>query len=109
VERQPRAVVEDIARCEYVASSSLHGVIVAHALGVPALWLRISDQLKGGAFKFRDYASALNMQLATLDLCQELTSESIIAAATLPDATILKSRQRALHSLFSKIAQEFKT
>jgi polysaccharide pyruvyl transferase WcaK-like protein len=106
VERQPQAVIEDIARCEYVASSSLHGVIIAHALGVPAVWLRMSDQLKGGDFKFRDYASALGMQLAAMDLDRDLTTDSIIAAATLPNAAILEARQKVLDELFQGIAQE---
>jgi len=109
VERKPKAVIRDIARCEYVASSSLHGVIIAHALGVPAVWLRISDKLKGGDFKFRDYASALNMQLATMDLERDLTTESIITAATLPNAEVLGARQKALDELFQGIAQEFRT
>lgn len=109
VERQPQAVIGDIAQCEYVASSSLHGVITAHALGVPALWMRISNQLKGGDFKFRDYASALGMQLATADLAPTLTADSVAAAATLPDAAILKNRQKALDELFYGIAQDFRT
>lgn len=109
VERQPQAVIKEIARCEYVASSSLHGIITAHSLGIPAVWLRVSDQLKGGDFKFRDYASALDMQLGTLDLEREVTLDDIIASATLPDPEILKTRQNALDAMFHSIAHQFRT
>ena len=38
-----------------VLSSALHGVILAHAYGIPALPVRIGDGLVGGDFKFRDH------------------------------------------------------
>lgn len=55
----PRRVVEEIASCETVLSSSLHGLIVADSLGVPNGHLRLStNQFIGGMYKFRDYYSA---------------------------------------------------
>ena len=47
--------VSSIASCEIVVSSSLHGIIVAEAYGVPAVWVRAGDRLTGGSFKFDDY------------------------------------------------------
>lgn len=46
-------VVDAIAACEQVISSSLHGLIVAEAYGVGALWLRTA--FAEGALKFHDY------------------------------------------------------
>lgn len=51
-------VVDAIRSCDVIVSSSLHGLIVAEAYGIPAVWVRISDQLKGGSFKFHDYLLA---------------------------------------------------
>jgi len=54
----PDQVVAEIARCKRVISSSLHGIIVADAYGIPRqaeLFPRAPQE--GGDFKFRDYAS----------------------------------------------------
>jgi pyruvyltransferase len=59
VERPPAAVIADIARCETILSSSLHGIVVADALGISNRWL-YSDRVLGRGFKFRDYYSALD-------------------------------------------------
>lgn len=51
----PDDVIAQIAGCDAILSSSLHGLIAADALGVPNGWLRMSDKIRGGDFKFRDY------------------------------------------------------
>lgn len=54
----PRTVVEQIASCETLLSSSLHGLVVADAVGVPNGHLRLSaNPFIGGMHKFRDYYS----------------------------------------------------
>lgn len=60
----PLEVVADISRCEKIVSSSLHGVVVADAFGIPRRIERFERMsLEGGDFKFRDYLSALEMPL----------------------------------------------
>ncbi|WP_370230552.1 polysaccharide pyruvyl transferase family protein [Cognatishimia sp.] len=61
-----REIVEFIAGCEMVISSSLHGLIVAEQLGVPAVWWR-SDHLPSTrtehSFKYNDYYAATDRDL----------------------------------------------
>lgn len=45
----------EILSCEYIISSSLHGLIVPHAYCIPAIWIKISDKLNGDNVKFEDY------------------------------------------------------
>ena len=59
VERGGTEVCRDIGQCAVILSSSLHGLIVADAFGIPNWRLGFKTQLKGGDFKFLDYASAL--------------------------------------------------
>lgn len=56
----PWKVIEAIASCERIMSQSLHGLIVADALGIPNLWLAPSVSMAGGEFKFLDYFSTLD-------------------------------------------------
>jgi hypothetical protein len=57
-----KAVTDAITSCRYIISSSLHGIIVAHAYGIPAAWVQFSDKLKGDGFKFRDHYAALGLE-----------------------------------------------
>jgi pyruvyltransferase len=53
-------VVDDIASCEIVVSQSLHGIIVADAMGVPNVWVAPSKDMRGGRFKFDDYFTTID-------------------------------------------------
>jgi pyruvyltransferase len=48
-------VVDQILDCELILSSSLHGLIIADAYGVPNVWMKCSDKTFDGAFKYQDY------------------------------------------------------
>lgn len=57
----PERVVQEISKCKRIISSSLHGLMVADAYGIPRqaeLFALASKE--GGDFKFRDYAALYN-------------------------------------------------
>jgi pyruvyltransferase len=74
----PKNVIRRVARSELVLSSSLHGVIVAHSLGVPALLVRIPG---GGEsdFKYRDYFESIEEDLSFASLDAFLNQRSSMA------------------------------
>lgn len=51
-------VIKLINQCQVIASSSLHGIIISDAYGIPNVWIKLSDNVKGEGFKFVDYLSS---------------------------------------------------
>jgi pyruvyltransferase len=59
---EPRKVIEQAAGCKRIASSSLHGLVLADVLGIENMWIP-DNRVNGEGFKFRDYASALGQEI----------------------------------------------
>lgn len=57
----PLKVVKQITECKYIISSSLHGIIAAHAYGIPAAWVDFGG-LYGDRSKFYDHYEAMGLQ-----------------------------------------------
>lgn len=54
----PLSVYKAISQCDFVISSSLHGLVLADALNIPNVWLRLSNR---SSFKYHDYYSAFGV------------------------------------------------
>lgn len=63
--QDPLDAIAQIAACDYVISSSLHGLVVADSLGVPNRWVTMSDNVIGAGYKFRDHLSCFGLDDAT--------------------------------------------
>ncbi len=59
-----RSVIDEICECELIASSSLHGLIVSDAYRIPNVWIKLSNKISGGTFKFHDHFAAVGRELA---------------------------------------------
>ena len=68
----PLKVVMQILKCERIISSSLHGIIVAHAYGIPAVWARHSDNLSGDDIKFQDYYESVGLEVEYVDFQEKI-------------------------------------
>ncbi len=53
-------VAKKIRSCDFIISSSLHGLITADAFGIPNVWMRVSGNIFGGDWKFLDYFSTVD-------------------------------------------------
>lgn len=71
----PLEILDKIRAADFVLSSAMHGLIAADGLGVPNAWIRLSDGLRGGDFKFRDYYSVFDIEPAPLALSRELLTD----------------------------------
>lgn len=65
VHETPERFLRRMADCEAVMSTSLHGLIFAEALGIPNLWVKASDEIAGGTFKFEDWFSTTSRPQAS--------------------------------------------
>lgn len=85
--------VNDLKSCEYTFSSSLHGVILSHAYGVPSVWIKLSEKIAGGNFKFDDYFQSVDIKVKPIiPGTSRVSFEGILNAATLPDFNSLQNR-----------------
>jgi pyruvyltransferase len=59
--QKPEKFIDDLVSCEYIASSSLHGIILADAYNIPALWILPEDfvEKRGSQFKYHDYLTSV--------------------------------------------------
>ena len=52
--------IRELVSCSFIYSSSLHGLILCHAYGIPCLWFQVHS-FSGGNFKFNDHFSAVGI------------------------------------------------
>ena len=60
--------VKLIHECEYILSSSLHGIIISDSYGIPAYHIELSDKMIGGQWKFKDYYESVKRPHSTIDI-----------------------------------------
>lgn len=62
------AVIREIRSCREIVSTSLHGVIVAHAYGIPCQSARIvkPGEVAADSFKMRDYKASVGLEDSAL-------------------------------------------
>lgn len=67
--------VIDILSCDNILSSSLHGLILAEAYGIPTCRVVFSEKILGGDFKFYDYYSGVGIyQMETFIIHDDISA-----------------------------------
>lgn len=95
-------VAETISSCDYIISSSLHGLIVADAFGVPNIRLDISNRVTGEGYKFKDYASSMERQIPVMDklALESASPPSVEQLSNAADASVVYRLQNDLIDSF---------
>lgn len=90
------AAVRQIAACDAVFTTSLHGLVTADSYGIPACWTTMEPPLDGGDFKFRDYEAALTPGNTRVIPFADIASidDLLSAGSTVPSGVV--ARQCAL-------------
>lgn len=104
VKRRPEEVFYDIARCEMIISSSLHGIIIAHSMNKHAAWIVLSDNVHGDGFKFSDYSSSLKIKIPPVFINDEESIDDIFQSMVRPDRHILEQRVIELDGVFKSLS-----
>ncbi len=91
------AVCTAIGSCAHVIASSLHGLIVADAYGVPSTWL---DPVGQGRLKYHDYAASVGRDLTGPIAVADIPSALRQLPATIRHADGIERCRAALRNTF---------
>jgi len=102
VQMEPAWVIRKIDQCEFILSSSLHGLITADSLGIPSCWIKLSDKLIGGDFKFLDYATSTDRHMEPVCLEGTESVDKLVLATheVCKNTEMLKNRLDAVFEQF---------
>ncbi len=102
IKKSPKEAIHDIAECEYIVSSSLHGLIFADALHIPSLHVLGEKHLAGGTFKFEDYYSSFGIEDKPWILSERQPTAKDIIDEYRIDGSAVEEKKKALVECFPK-------
>ena len=106
IQRDPLEVLRNIDQCEFILSSSLHGLVFADSLGIPNVWMILSDRVSGEGFKFYDYNSALGKDQKPVFVTGDETPSDFITLACVPSISTVEALKNKLDHAFCLLREE---
>lgn len=99
----PKKVVEKIGKCEYIISSSLHGMIVADSFHIPNIHITLTDDMFGDGNKYNDYLSAFDITHIPFDCSKgDMPTVNEIKNNYRVDAESVEIKKEQLFNAFPK-------
>lgn len=106
VHQTAERVVREIASSAAVITTSLHGLVVADAYGIPAVWTMLEPPLGGGAFKFHDYESVISPAATRFTPFEGGTTlAELLSAATIAPRTTVEAACDALEAAAARLPE----
>lgn len=98
-------VTKQIIECQATISSSLHGLIVSHAYGIPSVWVEFRGDLFGNGIKFLDYFESVDVEVTAPEKLEEkkrvIELDLLVKnTSTLPPRGKIKDLQEGLLNSF---------
>jgi pyruvyltransferase len=106
IQGHPLDVLKNVDKCDYIVSSSLHGLVFADSLEIPNAWVTLSDRVSGKGFKFYDYNSALGKIQEPLIMTGSETPADFIKVACLPSNPTVEALKDKLDNAFRLLRTE---
>lgn len=103
VAKPPIKVFEAIDRCEFILSSSLHGLVVADALNIPNAWLVLSNKVARDGFKYYDYASIFGGEYISFRISGEENLDDLINFTHKVNTSVVNDIIVKLENLFFEL------
>ncbi|MCM1147048.1 MAG: polysaccharide pyruvyl transferase family protein [Bacteroidales bacterium] len=72
------SVLDLINSCQYVVSSSLHGLIISDAYGIPNLWVKFRSDPEQDAHKYQDYFLSVGRVADVYKVTEETTVGDLV-------------------------------
>ena len=95
--------LEDLAKCKAVISTAMHPLIAADSLGIPNMWVRISEDTTS-RYKFYDYYSAFDLTKEPYNLLEnnfdENMLEKLIKNYDIPEEKVTLIKENLRKALF---------
>ena len=74
-----KQVITDICSCDFIVSSSLHGLIISDAYKIPNCWIKLTNKVEGGNFKFHDYFMSVGREVCDpIVVNKQITKEEVL-------------------------------
>lgn len=95
---------KELNQCEYIFSSSLHGIIFSISYMIPCNWIKFSNKIYGNDFKFKDFFSSLNLNIEPSNANMLINNIDVLKENSILIDT--SSQQKKLITILNKIGHE---
>lgn len=102
-----RQILRHINECQYIASSSLHGLIISDSYGIPNCRIKLNELDDSKDYKFRDYYSSLGESLNTHLVTGEETIYDLIKICRVPPTNKINEIKKDIDIMFTSFKKHF--